>query len=43
MLVKRWEVNENYVVDIGEIRDALLRVLDLVTICGGVGLLLDFV
>ncbi len=42
MLVKRREVNENYVVDVGEIRDALLRISVLVMIRGGVRLLLDF-
>jgi hypothetical protein len=42
MLVERREVNENYVINIEEIRDALLRISVLVTIRGGDSLLLDF-
>jgi hypothetical protein len=43
MLVERRVVDENFVVDVGVIRDALLRVSVLVTIRGGVRLLLNFV
>jgi hypothetical protein len=43
MLVERRVVDENFVVNVGVIRDALLRVSVLVTIRGGVRLLLNFV
>ncbi len=43
MLVECRVVDENFVVDVGAIRDALLCFSVLVTICGGVRLLLDFV
>jgi hypothetical protein len=43
MLVERRVVDDNFVVDFGVIRDALLRVSVLVTIRGGVRLLLDVV